>query len=309
LPPQVARFNRRPETCNRKGEARRTPTRGGLSEPTEVMWGDRELAGTRSVCRFHGVDMVTDIVVVVAALVLLYALITAPKTASLARSAIIARRERGFLSAARRLRFLDYRNVILADERGTTEIDVIVVGNVGIFVVEMKEYNAWIFGNEDDEYWTASYPDQSTYQFQNPLRQNFRHIKALQSRLGLGAEFFTSIVSFTGNCEFKTPMPPNVVFGDYRALIDAADGIVLTDSEVARLSEILEALEGASTKDALDAHVSDLKARYSSTTVCPRCGGKLVQRRARNAAPGDPGFLGCQAYPRCRYIGQLDTSG
>jgi restriction system protein len=247
-------------------------------------------------------------VLVVVALTLVYALRRHHDTASVAKRAAVARQKRGFLSVPRRNRFLDYRNVIVADERGTTEIDVVVVGNAGVFVVELKEYNAWIFGDENDEKWTACYFDRSKHQFQNPLRQNFRHIKALQSRLGLRPEFFKSIVAFTGNCEFKTPMPSNVIVGSYRARIERADGIMLPDSEVMRVSQILEALENASTNDALDAHVSDLKARYSSTTVCPKCGAALVERRARAATADDPGFLGCQAYPRCRYTRQLDAT-
>jgi restriction system protein len=214
----------------------------------------------------------------------------------------------GFLSAPRRHRFLYYRNIIVADDRGTTEIDAIVLGNAGVFVVEMKEYNAWIFGDANDDNWTACYYDKTKYQFQNPLRQNFRHIKALQSRLGLRAELFKSIVAFTGNCEFKTPMPSNVIVGNYRAVVDTAEGILLSDAEVRRVSQILEALESASTKDSLHAHVSNLKARYSSTTICPKCGGALVERRARAAASGEPSFLGCQAYPRCRYTRQLDAT-
>jgi len=252
--------------------------------------------------------MDTAALVVVAALVLVYALGRRRKTARVSAPVAVARRERGFLSVPWRHWLIDYRGVIVGDERGTTEIDVIVVGNAGVFVVEMKEYNAWIFGDENDENWTACYFDKSKHQFQNPLRQNFRHIKALQARLGLPHELFKSIVAFTGNCELKTPMPPNVIVGDYRKLIEKADGIMLPDSEVTRVCQILEALESASTNDALNAHVSDLKLRYSSATICPRCGSALVERRARTAAADEPGFLGCQAYPRCRYTRELDAT-
>ena len=243
------------------------------------------------------------------------ALVTAAVVAALAlllllrwRRSVNVQRQRGFLTAPRQLRLFDFRGVIVPDERGTTEVDVIVVGNSGVFVVEVKDFNAWVFGDEHDEKWTACYRDKSKHQFQNPLRQNFRHIKALQARLGLPPDVFHSIVAFTGDCELKTPMPPNVISGSYRRMIDDADGIRLPDSEVRRVCQILEELEAASTNDALESHVAGLKARYSSTTNCPKCGAALVERRSRTATANEPAFLGCRAFPRCRYTRQLDAT-
>ena len=49
--------------------------------------------------------------------------------------------------------------------------------------------------------------------FQNPLRQNFKHVKALESALQVPADTIHSIVTFVGDTTFKTPMPPNVTYG------------------------------------------------------------------------------------------------
>jgi hypothetical protein len=216
--------------------------------------------------------------------------------------------EQGFLAASKRLRLFEFMNVIVADERGSTEIDVIVVGNAGVFVIEIKDFNAWVFGNEHDEKWTAVYPDQSKHPFPNPLRQNFRHLKALETRLAIPPESFQSIVAFTGRCELKTPMPRNVITGDYRSLIESAGGITLTDSEVIRICHALDALKASSTPAALETHVAELKARYSSTTNCPKCGAALVERRSRKATATEAPFLGCKAFPRCRYTRPLDAT-
>lgn len=102
------------------------------------------------------------------------------------------------ISVPRGLKLVEFRNVIVLDERGTTEIDAVFVGNAGVFVIEAKEYNAWIFGAEGDERWTARYIDGSTHQFQNPLRQNFRHVLALVARLRLPKDRFHSLVVFSG---------------------------------------------------------------------------------------------------------------
>jgi hypothetical protein len=216
--------------------------------------------------------------------------------------------ERGFLSAPRRFRFFVFTNVIIPDERGTTEVDVVVVGNSGVFVVEIKDFNAWIFGSEHDEKWTACYVDKSKHQFQNPLRQNFRHVKALQARTGLPSDVFHSIVAFTGDCELKTPMPSNVIVGGYRNFIENTQGVRLSDADAERVCRVLEELEAASTTDALDSHVADLRKRFSSSTTCPKCGARLVERRSRSAPNEEPAFLGCQSFPRCRYTRQLDAT-
>jgi restriction system protein len=208
----------------------------------------------------------------------------------------------------RSLRLFEFRNVIVPDERGTTEIDVIFVGNAGVFVIERKDYNAWIFGSEDDEKWPARYLDGSTYQLQNPLRQNYRHVMALVAQLGIPRDNFHSLVAFSGNCELKTPMPPNVLIGDYVNRVRRTDGIRLTDADVSRICAALRALESRSTREALDEHVGRLHQRFASTTTCPKCGAPLVERRStKPTSDGEP-FLGCRAFPRCTYIRKLTAT-
>lgn len=48
-------------------------------------------------------------------------------------------------------------------------------------------------------------------------------------------------------------------------------------------------------------------AQAPATRACPRCGGMLVRRTAnRGPHKGEP-FLGCSAYPRCRYLERLEA--
>ena len=204
-------------------------------------------------------------------------------------------------------RLFEFRNVIVPDERGTTEIDVILVGNTGVFVVEKKEYNAWIFGSENDEMWTARYIDRSTHRLQNPLRQNYRHVMALASRLGLSGDKFHSLVAFSGDRELKTPVPSNVFVGDYYKHAESIAGIRLTDADVSRVCEILTALEAQSSEIARADHVNRLRERFSSRTTCPKCGSQLVQRRSSKATSDGEPFMGCRAYPRCTYTRKYDV--
>lgn len=60
-----------------------------------------------------------------------------------------------------------------------TQIDHVVVSNYGIFCIETKAYQGWIFGNAKQEYWTQvifKYKER----FYNPLRQNYAHVKAIE---------------------------------------------------------------------------------------------------------------------------------
>jgi restriction system protein len=213
-----------------------------------------------------------------------------------------------FKSIQTSFKLFEFRNVIVPDERGTTEIDVILVGNTGIFVIEQKEYNAWIFGGEDDEKWTARYVNGATYQFQNPLRQNHRHVMALATLLGLAKEKIYSLVVFSKGCELRTPMPSNVLIGDYYNRVRSIEGITLTDAGVSKICEILQDLESRSSEAALNDHIGQLRERFSSTTNCPKCGAPLVERRSSKLTSDGKPFLGCRAYPRCTYTRKIGAA-
>ena len=105
--------------------------------------------------------------------------------------------------------YIPFHDLIIPAGSGTTQIDHIYVSVFGIFVVETKNYTGWIFGSEKQAYWTQTIYKEK-HRFQNPLRQNYAHIKALAALLKLPESVFHSVVVFTGDCELKTEMPPNV---------------------------------------------------------------------------------------------------
>ena len=103
------------------------------------------------------------------------------------------------------------KHVTLRAGNGTTQIDHIILSVFGIFVVETKNKNGWIFGGENQRYWTQvifKYKNQ----FQNPLHQNYKHTQVLQKLLGIGREKIFSLVVFVGESKFKTAMPENVTY-------------------------------------------------------------------------------------------------
>lgn len=103
-------------------------------------------------------------------------------------------------------------NITIPFQDGTTQIDHVLISTKGVFVIEVKNYSGWIFGNEKSKQWTQSiYRVKS--QFQNPIHQNFRHVIAMQQLLEfLPKEQIHSIVVFSGSAEFKSPIPKGVFY-------------------------------------------------------------------------------------------------
>src|SRR5690554_4348592 len=78
-------------------------------------------------------------------------------------------------------------DVTLTTPDGTTQIDHVFVSPFGIFVVETKNMSGWIFGGEKQAQWTQQIYKRR-FRFQNPLRQNYKHLKALEAALGVTPE-------------------------------------------------------------------------------------------------------------------------
>jgi hypothetical protein len=101
-------------------------------------------------------------------------------------------------------------NVTLPIANGTTQIDHVLVSRYGVFVIETKDYSGWIFGSSKSKRW-MQITRRGRYPFQNPIHQNYQHLKAVQSLLDfLPQEYITSLVVFTGNADFKTVKPLGV---------------------------------------------------------------------------------------------------
>lgn len=102
-------------------------------------------------------------------------------------------------------------HVTVRMEDGTTQIDHILVSRYGIFVIETKDYAGWVFASDAGRTWTAVH-FRRKYQFQNPLRQNYRHVLAVQNLLEfVPRDAIRSLVVFCGSAEFKTEIPNGVL--------------------------------------------------------------------------------------------------
>jgi len=110
-------------------------------------------------------------------------------------------------------------HVTIPMETGTTQVDHILLSRFGVFVIETKDFNGWIFGQATDAMWTSVYFRRKV-KFQNPIHQNYRHLCAVRELLAfVPPDSIKSLVVFTGSAEFKTEMPPGVL--DISELVDS----------------------------------------------------------------------------------------
>ena len=192
-----------------------------------------------------------------------------------------------------------FHDIIVPSSNGTTQIDHLLVSPYGLFVIETKNMDGWIFGSENQAKWTQQFY-RKKFSFQNPLRQNFRHIKCLSEYLNVNETHFHSVVFFIGECEFKTDMPSNVLNKGFKAHIESYRIPVLAEPD---LSLIIDAIQRLKNDPSLTKanHLKSLGDRHNSSTVCPKCGGKLVERTARRGPNAGSKFLGCSSYPKCKF--------
>lgn len=143
-----------------------------------------------------------------------------------------------------------HNDVVLATEKGTTQIDHVVVSPYGVFVIETKNYTGWIFGKENDKEWlqTIAHYENShgetveRTKFLNPIRQNYGHVKAVEKICkdypGLP---IVPLVVFAGDAVFKNVQCTSYVIHLYELtdIIQEYREAKVTPEEAAALSQNL----------------------------------------------------------------------
>lgn len=108
------------------------------------------------------------------------------------------------LSGKRRFLFNLY---IPAWGKGTTEIDVLLIHESGLYIFESKNYSGWIFGTEDQRKWTQCLSNGKKVQkihFYNPIMQNETHMKWLKKCLKRFGDIpIYSYIVFGDKCKLK----------------------------------------------------------------------------------------------------------
>jgi len=195
----------------------------------------------------------------------------------------------------------------------TTQIDHVLIGPQGIYVIETKNYKGWITGSEHKQTWT-----QTNYKrkdkFYNPIWQNSGHIKALQAAIGdsLHDVPIHSIIVFGRQAELKfTQSFKNATVMNSPQLLSHIKSVenlntyTLPYFNRQKLNHILSRYilkDLKAQKKQSKQHVENLKKDKStrdhkiSKNICPRCGSHLVIRKGKNGE-----FKGCSSFPKCRF--------
>ena len=152
-------------------------------------------------------------------------------------------------------------DVTIPAKDSTTQIDHIIVSKFGVFVVETKNMKGRIFGGERQKTWTQSIYKKKT-KFQNPLHQNYGHVKNLERLLDLQSDQLHSVVVFTGESEFKTKMPENVVRPrGYAEFVKSKTEQVFNDTEVQSIINQIESRRFEKSFKTNREHVKSLREK------------------------------------------------
>lgn len=89
------------------------------------------------------------------------------------------------------------------NDNETTEIDLLMISSVGIFVFEIKNYIGCVMGDKESRYWTQIKTDYSEKKisriFPNPIMQNDIHVKSLNSIINFDYPVY-SVIVFSDRC-------------------------------------------------------------------------------------------------------------
>jgi len=197
------------------------------------------------------------------------------------------------------------KNVTLPTDDGTTQIDHIIVSKYGLFVIETKNMKGWIFGSANQKQWTQQIFEHKS-KFQNPLHQNYKHVKTLEACLNSMNDSIFSVIIFIGDSTFKTKMPENVRFArggiDY---IKSKTDIVFNGQDVVNIIEQIEngrLVRGIKTNYQHAKHVQEIVEEKPDVKSCSKCGAEMVLRKASKGINAGNEFWECSVFPKCKYI-------
>lgn len=197
----------------------------------------------------------------------------------------------------------------------TSQIDLILIGHRGIYVVEMKMYtDAKIYGDIKKTKWNY-YVHGKKYEIYSPLKQNQKHIEYLKTFLkDFGDLPCFSIITMvcedfrlSGELDDYT-MVCNSLPAMERAIYKVAeDKPIVFDAE--KQKEIYDYINNNQHmgKEARAAHKQNVSAyqeklgELEKQKVCPYCKANLVLRNGKNGK-----FYGCENFPKCRYTAKYE---
>lgn len=196
----------------------------------------------------------------------------------------------------------------------TSQIDLILVGSKGIYVVEVKNYSdAYVYGDGKKSKWYY-YLSKNKYEIYSPLMQNKKHIRYLKKFLKEFGEipFFSIVliickdIKLSNINENKDEMT-TVVCTSLPAMKRGMKFLTENREHVIdanKKKQIYDFIVENQHKGKLERFVHKEKVieknrkreELIDQKICPYCKTKLILRKGKY---GD--FYGCSNYPKCKF--------
>ncbi|MCX4249316.1 MAG: NERD domain-containing protein [Bacilli bacterium] len=198
-------------------------------------------------------------------------------------------------------KYIVLNDIMIKDERGTHQIDHLIVSSFGIFVIEMKNYYGLIKGKEYDNKW-CQYLGKTKNYFLNPIHQNYGHIKSLSNLLKLDDKYFISIVCFSNQAKIDVKCSSIVTQVDFLKAEILKYRDLNLECNINELAKIIIS-NNIVDKKMRKQHIKDIQVKVNynkqleKNMICPKCGNQLVEKNGRYGK-----FIGCSNYPKCKYI-------
>lgn len=178
----------------------------------------------------------------------------------------------------------------------SVQIDHIYINKNGIFVIETKNYQGTIYGNEEQQEWIQVLANGNVKnRFYNPIKQNNSHIYKLQKFLPKNIDII-SIVVFI-EADIKNVNSNNVCnLDELKEILNLDYGKTITPQQINYVANILRRYQNNNITE--EEHINNIHKMKEDieNNICPRCGAKLVIKN------GDYGeFYGCSNYPKCKF--------
>lgn len=208
-----------------------------------------------------------------------------------------------FLSVLDPKKYLIINDLMIENDGKTSQIDHVVISNYGIFVIETKNYDGWILGDESSNYWTQVIYKRKEKLY-NPIKQNYSHVLVLKNHLKEFPDIaYFPIVVFTRRSILKITTNKDIVIynTDLKVTIKKQQNEVISDSIKDKIYAILNSLN-IKDRNLRQKHIQVNNTRKENTEnkinndICPKCGGSLI---LRNGQYGN--FKGCNNYPNCKF--------
>lgn len=183
-----------------------------------------------------------------------------------------------------------------------SQIDHIVIATTGIFIIETKNLTGIVYGKIRQKNWVQYQSKHHKRQFQNPLHQNYGHMKQLASVLEREESDFETLVVFNERVKLKLDNDLQIIRNSQVVkVIQSYKETKLTDGECQELIIQLRKINIQSYKNK-QKHIEQIQQNIKNSellikqNICPKCKTELVKRTGQHGE-----FLGCSNFPKCRY--------